>query len=118
MVTKMKRWEDTYTDAAIRHGDGLRLCWRRLGGSGGGGGRGVGGGGVGGDEAVVGADAAVNQQRKAAEERGARRGHRRQWAPTFMRRVSRGIGEWEKEGSLTIPWGAWAPRVAVCAAKF
>jgi hypothetical protein len=62
MVTKMKRWEDTYTDAAIRHADGLRLCWRRLGGSGGGG-RGVGGGGVGvgGDEAVVGTDAAVNQ---------------------------------------------------------
>ena len=62
LVTKLKRWRDTYTDAVIRHADGLRLRRsQRLGGGGGGRKGGGGGGGVGGREAAVGADASVQQ---------------------------------------------------------
>jgi hypothetical protein len=57
-IAKTEMWrEGTYTDAAIRHADGLRLRWRRRLGGGGGGSL-VGGRGVGGGEKVVGADAA------------------------------------------------------------
>lgn len=116
VVTEIKRLQDTYTDAVIRHADDLRLLRRRrLGGGGagcGGGGVGGGGGGGGGEEAVVGADAAVKQQREAAE-RGPNRGHRRPMSPLLCGAPPGELGNGGRSAGGDV-WcvGSTPPRVA------